>query len=191
MSEASPSPSLSPPPPSGGMGGDEVDPSSLPFGPTATPLRGPSLVRRLVVLVGTVAVVGICGGVSMRVYVDRAKTMEARRSLRTIADLAKQAYDRDGKLCASASSPVPAEMPPSRKYTVSADEYARDAAAHAGFACLGFEGPPISYFQYSYIATAEGFTATARGKVHDDDRESVLTATGTLDEHGVLRLKKP
>lgn len=61
------------------MGGDEVDPSSLP--------------------------VGICGGVSMRVYVDRAKTMEARRSLRTIADLAKQAYERDGKLCASASSP--------------------------------------------------------------------------------------
>jgi hypothetical protein len=49
----------------------------------------------------------------------------------------------------------------------------------------------MQHFQYSYVADAHGFTATARGHVFDDGRESVLTATATVNDQGELHLQKP
>jgi type IV pilus assembly protein PilA len=131
----------------------------------------------MVAIIGILAVLGIYG---TRKYIATAKQVEARSSLSQIGSLAKAAYARDGKVCPSASSPIPVKVPSGAKYQSSASEWESDAAKNAGFACLGFSMMQPQYYQYEYKATATSFTVTARGDLDADGINSELQLQGQV-----------
>jgi type IV pilus assembly protein PilA len=144
------------------------------------------------VLLGLVAVIGILAVLAIygvRKYIAQAKTAEARNSLGQIARDAQAAYERDGKLCPSASSPIPADMSTvsGRKYMSAPDEWSVDEAKNAGFACLKFEMSYPQYYQYDYKATKTGFVATARGDLNANGVFSRFEIRGEVQD-GVLRV---
>ncbi len=113
----------------------------------------------IVAVIGILAVFAVAG---TRKYIANAKTAEARNTLGQLAKDAVSAYERDGKLCPSASAPVPTVVPSGSKYMSTPADWDADKTANAGFACLGFSMSMPQYYQYDYKATATGFTVTAR-----------------------------
>jgi type IV pilus assembly protein PilA len=131
----------------------------------------------MVAIIGILAVLGIYG---TRKYIATAKQVEARSSLSQIGSLAKAAYARDGKVCPSASSPIPVKVPSGAKYQSATGEWDADKARNAGFACLGFSMMQPQYYQYEYQATATSFTVTARGDLDADGVNSELQLQGQV-----------
>ncbi len=147
----------------------------------------------LVAVVGVVAALGIFG---LRSYIANAKEAEARNTLGQIAKDATAAYARDGKLCPSASSPVPATVPHAAKYQSGPGEWQVDKAAHAGFACLHFSMTDPQYYQYEYTATPTGFAVIARGDLDGDGVQSRFEldghlSGGTLSVSPTIKAKNP
>jgi type IV pilus assembly protein PilA len=140
----------------------------------------------LVAVIGILAVLGIYG---VRKYIAGAKTAEAKNSLGMIAKEAAMAYERDGKVCPSASMAIPPDvrMVSGRKYMSAPDEWRVDEAKNAGFACLKFEISWPQYYQYDYKATPTGFVATARGDLDGDGELSTFEIRGEVQD-GQLRV---
>jgi type IV pilus assembly protein PilA len=125
----------------------------------------------------------------VRKYIADAKTAEARNSIGMIANLAAASYERDGKLCPSASAPVPANPSfiSARKYQSTPDDWNADAARNVGFACLKFEMSWPQYYQYDYHASADSFAVVARGDLDGDGVFSEWTIRGKVtDGHVVI-----
>jgi type IV pilus assembly protein PilA len=139
----------------------------------------------IVILVGSIVVVPILAVLAIygvRKYVANAKTAEAKNSLAVMGRYAAAAYEKNGKVCPSASEPVPQarSMISGRKYQSTVHEWQADAAANAGFACLGFEMTSPQYFQYEYIGTPTGFTARAHGDLNGDGVFSTYEIRGQV-----------
>ena len=89
------------------------------------------VVGAIVVIGGILAVLAIYG---MRKYISAAKQTEARSALAQIGSLSKAAFARDGKICPSASKPVPfTGVPKAAKYQSRPADWEADKAANAGF----------------------------------------------------------
>jgi type IV pilus assembly protein PilA len=116
----------------------------------------------------------------VRKYIANAKTAEARVTIGQLARSANSAFERDHKLCASASVPVPAVVPSGVKYMSSPSDWEVDKAANAGFSCLGFSMATPQYFQYDYKATPTSFTITARGDLDGDGTASTFQLGGKI-----------
>jgi type IV pilus assembly protein PilA len=139
------------------------------------------LVVVLVVVVLVVAGVSVLATLAIygtRKYIANAKNAEAKNSLAMIAKDAVAAYESRGSLCPSASSPIPTVVPRAAKYQSVPLEWEADKAKGAGFACLKFSLAMPQYYQYDYKATPAGFTATARGDLDGDGKESVFVLEG-------------
>jgi type IV pilus assembly protein PilA len=128
------------------------------------------------------SVLGVLAVYGVRKYIANAKTAEARNALGQIARDAEDAYAKNGALCPSASKPVPASvsMVKAMKYQASESEWLVDQPRKAGFACLGFSLAEPQYYQYSYTATPESFTAIAHGDLNGDGQESTFTVRGSV-----------
>jgi hypothetical protein len=138
----------------------------------------------LIFVGGPVAVLGIF---AVRKYMQNAKAVEGRSSLRQIETDAVAAFERGTPnargqsvkaICPSASATVPRTILAVKgmKYQSAPAEWTADAARHAGFACLGFSLSAPQYFLYRY---------TAQGSSNPGDRftaeaDADLTATGEL-----------
>lgn len=198
--------SSSPPPPGGqpqhgygyqggyspqgpGQPGQPGGPGSMP--PQRPAKRGGSSclmialvgVGGVLLLAGPLAVLSIYG---VRKYLANAKTAEARSSLGQMVKGASEAYERDSRLCDSASRPVPRDASEIRgkKYLSSPKDWSVDKERNAGFACLQFEMISPQYFQYEYRAGVDvpnrGFIAEARGDLNGDGKLSSFKATGVV-----------
>jgi type IV pilus assembly protein PilA len=131
----------------------------------------------VVAFIGVLAVLAIFG---VRKYIAAAKSAEARNSVSMVAKLAVVAFEERQKLCPSASSAVPKNVPHGMKYQSQASDWTVDEGTDAGFACLKFSMNMPQYYQYDYQATATGFTALARGDVDGDGEESSFELKGAL-----------
>lgn len=163
-----------------------------PLPPPPPPNRGGSgagmgvgLIIVLIAIPALVAIIGILAVMSIygtRKYIANAKTAEARNTLGMLGKLAVSAYERDGKVCPSASQPVPASPTAvsAKKYMSTPSDWDADKAANAGFACLKFEMSMPQYFQYDYKATSAGFTATARGDLNGNGVYSEFKVEGRV-----------
>lgn len=168
-----------------------------------TPKKGMSVALIIVIVIAVFAVpfVGILATLSIhgvRKYIANTKTAEARNTLGQLAKKAVAAYDADSlspspaakrHLCASASAPVPADRlaVSGTKYQSTSAEWQADAAANAGFACLGFEMGMPQYFQYEYAATASTFTVRAHGDLNGEGTFSTFELKGQIvDDHIVI-----
>jgi type IV pilus assembly protein PilA len=148
-----------------------------------------SVVGFFVVFGGILAALAIHG---MRKYLTNAKQAEARNSLAQIGRDAATAYERDGALCASASSAVPPSMSMLKgmKYQSAAGEWQVDRARNAGFACLGFSLETPQYYQYAYTVPAghpDQFEAVAHGDLNGDGIVSTFRLRGRV-QGGVLQV---
>jgi type IV pilus assembly protein PilA len=143
----------------------------------------------VVVFGGVLAVLAIYG---VRKYIANAKTAEARNAVGQIARDAASAYERDHRLCPSASSPVPSSVSMVRgmKYQSAPEEWQVDRARSAGFACLGFSMDMPQYFQYSYTVSKtnpDEFMAVAHGDLNGDGTVSTFRVRGVVKD-GVLEI---
>lgn len=129
----------------------------------------------LVAVLGIFAALAIFG---VRKYIANAKTAEARNTIGQIARDAAASYERDGKLCPSASSPVPATVPRGTKYQSTPTDWQADKATNAGFACLHFSMADPQYYQYDYKSTPSGFIVIARGDLNGDGVQSLFELQG-------------
>ena len=146
-------------------------------------------VGALVVFGGVFAALAIHG---VRKYLVNAKTAEARATLGEIARDAAAAYERDGKLCPSASAPVPSSIASVRgmKYQSAPGEWQVDGTRNAGFACLRFSMDVPQYFQYSYTVSKtnpDAFEAVAHGDLNGDGVESTFRVRGVV-QGGALKI---
>lgn len=128
-------------------------------------------------VIGPLAALAIHG---MNKFMRAAKQAEARNSLGQMSRDAVMVYEREGssadagptghRVCPSASRPVPQQsaLISGKKYMAGDAEWTVDREQNAGFACLGFSLSSPQYYQYDYKATADSFTAIARGDVDGD-----------------------
>jgi hypothetical protein len=180
-------------PPAGGYGGratsaGERQPAE--FGPAPSPPDAKSDAgRALAVTVGivgsaivTLSTLGVLGVLGVRKYLSGAKSSEVKNCLGQIAKDAAVAHERDGRLCASASRPVPADVSllRGRKYQSQSADWDVDKPPNAGFACLDFSLNAPQYYQYRYEATATSFLAGGRGDLDGDGDLSNFTITGEV-----------
>ncbi len=146
----------------------------------------------LIAVIGlpAIALLGVVSIYGVRRYIAAAKAHEARTSLGAIARKAEAVYKRDGRLCSSASAPVPEEptLIAARKYQSTPADWQRDEGTGAGFACLGLSMTTPQNFQYDYQATHEGFTATARGDLNGDGVYSSYRIEGVIESGGLQLL---
>jgi len=133
---------------------------------------------------GALAVAGLVG---VRRYLAHPLSAEQRNVLGAMARGAVEAYERDGKLCASASHPVPASVASirGRRYQSDAKDWHADDARNAGFTCLKFEVNSPQAYQYDYQSNGTSFIATAHGDRDGDGVLSTFTIDGHLED-GVL-----
>jgi type IV pilus assembly protein PilA len=140
-----------------------------------------------VVLMGTLGVIAVFG---VRKYIANAKAAEARNVLGMIGKEAARAYEDSSPtpgqrtLCASASSPVPADANriSGKKYQSATTEWEVDAPRKAGFACLKFSMMDPQYFQYNFASTSGGkMTATARGDLDGNKVFSTFELEGQVN----------
>ena len=136
--------------------------------------------------IGPCSVFAIYG---VRKYIANAKTAEARNVLAQLGRLSLEAFERDGRVCPSASRSVPVDASKVRgvKYQPASGEWEADAERRAGFACLGFLMTTPQYFQYSYQATGDGFVAEAHGDLDGDGELSTYRLVGKVVD-GRLRV---
>ncbi len=136
-------------------------------------------IAALVVVVGVMTALVIYG---TRKRTKAVRTAEAHNSLGQLAKDAALAYERDHKICPSASRPVPpvASRVSAMKYQSVAADWEVDKASDAGFYCLRFSMTTPQHYQYDYKATATGFTVTARGDLDGDGVFSEFRLDGTL-----------
>jgi type IV pilus assembly protein PilA len=129
--------------------------------------------------IGIMSVLAIYG---VRKYIANAKTAEARNVLGQLAKGASAAFERNQRICPSASSPVPSSMSDIKgiKYQSTAAEWEVDTQRKAGFACLNFAMPDPQYFQYEYTATATAFTLRAHGDLNGDGKASTFEIQGQV-----------
>jgi type IV pilus assembly protein PilA len=144
----------------------------------------------IVVLMSTLGVIAIYG---VRKYIANAKMAEARNTLGQIAKDASSAYEDEGvlpskgpargKLCPSASLPVPADARKvsGMKFQSDPSDWKVDAARNAGFSCLKFSMTAPQYFQYNYTASATAMTASARGDLNGDGVFSYFELKGEVN----------
>jgi hypothetical protein len=137
------------------------------------------IVGSAIVMLSTLGVVGYLG---VRKYVSGAKPTEVKNTLGQLAKDAAAAHERDGRLCASASRPVPVDVSllRGRKYQSQSAEWDVDGPRNAGFACLRFSMTIPQYYQYRYEATATSFLAGGRGDLDGDGDLSNFTITGEV-----------
>jgi type IV pilus assembly protein PilA len=147
----------------------------------------------IVVFGGILGVLAIYG---VRKYIANAKTAEARNSVGMIAKEAEAAFERDRRLCPSASRTVPVSVVnvSGKKYLSSAADWQVDAGRHAGFACLGFSLAMPQYYMYSYKAhgtnqPGDGFEASAVGDLNGDGKTSLFKISGTVSPAGTLTIE--
>ena len=115
--------------------------------------------------------------------------VEAVYNAGQIGRAAALAYEQNKQLCASSTYTVPASIAQVRgvKYQSTPEEWQKDAAANAGFACLKIEIRQAQAFMYSYIATTDGFVVTAQGDEAGNGKYSRFEIRGTID-NGKLTL---
>ena len=180
-------------PPAGGFGGrvtSAADGQPAEFGlvPSPTPPKS-GAGRALAVTVGTVrsaiVLVIVLGGLALygvRTYLSGAKSSEVKNTLGQLAKDAAVAYERDARLCPSASRPVPADVSQirGRKYPSREADWDVDRPRNAGFACLDFSMTVPQYYQYRYEATATSFLAGGRGDLDGDGDLSNFTLSGEV-----------
>lgn len=168
-------------------------PSGYPPGnrpPSQPPRKAPiptslivfAILGTLFFAIGPLSVMAIYG---MRKYLANAKTVEARNVLGQLARDAVRAYERDGRVCPTASQRIPSNTSSvqGKKYASSAGEWSVDESRRAGFACLGFSMNQPQYFQYSYRGGDEvngGFIAEAHGDLNGDGQLSMFRISGVL-----------
>jgi type IV pilus assembly protein PilA len=128
-------------------------------------------------IIGIFAILAIYGA---RKYIANSKTAEARNTLYELARDATYAYERDGKLCPSASAPIPTVVPRAAKYKVIQADWEADKHANAGFACLKFSMALPQYYQYDYKSTSTSFTITAHGDLNGDGIVSTFELDGQV-----------
>lgn len=134
----------------------------------------------VIALIGILAVLAISG---VRKYISASKTAEAQVTVRTLAMDADTAFAADGKLCDSASAPVPTTMAAvsAKKYLSSPSDWSADAAKNAGFACLKFEKSEPQYYQYDYKKSGPSeFAAVAHGDLDGNGVTSEFKLTGQV-----------
>lgn len=136
----------------------------------------------LVMIVAIVAILGVLAVVGVRKYLSAAKTAEALNGVNQIALDADRVYAEDGKLCESASSPVPASITQvsGKKYLSAVSDWEVDKSKHAGFDCLKFTMEAPQYYQYDYKKTPTGFVAFARGDLDGNGVASEFSKSGKL-----------
>ncbi len=128
------------------------------------------------------SVLGVLGFLGVRKYLSGAKTSEVKNVLGEIAKDAAMRFERDHRVCPSASRPVPTDtsLIRGRKYQSRAAEWEVDRPGDAGFACLEFSLLAPQYYQYRYEATATSFLAGGRGDLDGDGDLSNFTVTGEV-----------
>ncbi len=172
------------PPPAGGYGAPQPYPQGSYPPPQAMPPKKKmsGCMIALIVLALMVPVLGVMSVLAIsgvRKYIANAKTAEARNTLGQIAKSAATAYERDGKLCPSAT-PVPVDISSvrGRKYMSAPGEWEDKSS---GWSCLGFSMMTPQYFQYAYTSTGSSFTATAHGDLNGDGEVSTFQVTGMVE----------
>jgi len=181
------------PPPSGGLGFREETAGVRLIGPTTAPFprrRVPARLTAVLVTMACVGTLGVGASYALRSYIEHVKTAEARIELAKMAAGAVAAYERDGRICPSASEPVPTKPEQSIKYQSRKLDWEVDRERNAGFWCLGYDKTSIQHFQYEYVATPTTFTARARGVVRGDGPLEEIEATGEL-RNGELVIHTP
>jgi hypothetical protein len=173
------------PPPAGGFGVRSSEQGSAFASP-----RAPKP-RQWGVAIAAVAIVCalVAGGIRfMKRYVGNAKTAEARHELARIGDAALAAYGRDGRICPSASRPIPERMPEDCRngmtgiYTSRAADWTVDKGQNAGFACLGFEIQAPQYYRYEYLSTDRTFVARASSCMPELVTEGAFEIRGRIED---------
>jgi len=137
----------------------------------------------IIAVLGILAVLAIYG---VRKYIATAKTAEARNSVSMIGRDAALAFEERQKLCASASSPVPASVQHGMKYQSSTSEWTVDEGRDAGFACIKFMMTMPQYYQYDYQSTGSEMTGIARGDLTADGVESRFELQGKVSDGRLL-----
>jgi hypothetical protein len=134
------------------------------------------------IVVGLVVVVLLFSVWGVRRYIGNAKSAEARMRLPVLANGAAAAYERDGRLCPSAKTSVPATLSTIRGgfYTPRPFEF-----REAGFDCIGVtEDTEISsypmYFLYDYRSSGDSFAVIAHGDLNQDGKESTFILRGRV-----------
>jgi type IV pilus assembly protein PilA len=142
----------------------------------------------LMIVVAIVGVLAVLATYGVRKYLANAKSAEATTALGQIANDAAMTFAFHMGICGSASVPVPSSIAAvaGRKYQSSPSDWNVDSAGSAGFYCLQFTMDAPQYYQYSYVATATGFTATANGDLNGDGIESTFQLSGAVNSGGVL-----
>jgi type IV pilus assembly protein PilA len=163
--------------------------------------RGFTLVELMIVvaIIGILAALAIYG---VKKYLTNAKTGEAKNNLGRLGKDAVSAYERermDGSLlgadgvtaavhslCASATSPVPADVPKGQKIQPDPALWRAGDTALDGWRCLKFSVDSPVYYSYGYTAAninnpeSAAFTASATGNLDGDDDTAAWTYGGGI-----------
>lgn len=124
-------------------------------------------------------------------YMAGAKTSEAHNTLGMMGKAAVFSYETEGKLCRSASRPVPVDTAAIRgkAYQSSPAEWAIDKPTHAGFFCLQqFQLTEPQTFQYMYESNEKALVGRAHGDANGDGRLSTFELRG-VDVGGRVSLE--
>jgi type IV pilus assembly protein PilA len=172
--------------------------------------RGFTLIELMIVvaIVGILAVLAIYG---VRKYIANSKTAEARNSLGQIGKDSQTAFERESMaaavlaaggvtavsraLCGPASASVPATIASvtAQKYQsnqAAGQDWSKDQATPAGFACLKFSMQAPQYYMYNYISDGSqgatptvgtNFTATANGDLDGNGTQSTFQLYGSVN----------
>jgi len=130
---------------------------------------------------------GACIGLTQWLAV---RETEARNSLGQIARDVNDAFAKSGRICASATVPVPADRRAvsGRKYQSSAGDWSTATPNTAvGWYCLKFELDGPQSYQYEYEATPTSFVARAHGDLNGNGVFSTFAISGRVVD-GALRM---
>lgn len=132
----------------------------------------------LVELMVVIAIVGLLAAIALygvRRYLINSKTSEARQSIGRITKSAAISFEVTG-LCGDAS-PVPADVPKSKKYQSKRSEW----YDHAGWTCLKFSLTEPQYYQYRYTRpSGSTFSAVAHGDLDGNGITSTFFTNGDV-----------